>query len=242
MSEFEERNAKAIREMKTDSTLAKLTQDWFTHSAKHEYSYHFLWMGRPIIQYPQDIIAMQELIWTIKPSLIIETGIAHGGLLILYASLLELIGGAGRVVGIDIDIRPHNRVEIEKHPMFKRITMLEGSSIDEKIAEQVRRLADGQRPILVVLDSNHTHSHVAEELRLYSPLVTKGSFLVVFDTVVENMSKAHFSNRPWGPGDNPMTAVREFLGKSDRFEVDPEIEHKLQITVAPGGYLRCIKD
>ena len=210
-------------------------------SISPKYSYNFTWLGRPIIQYPQDMIALQEIIWHVKPDLIIETGIAHGGSLILSASILELIGGNGQVLGIDIDIREHNRVEIEKHPMFKQITMIEGSSVDEKVAKQVYDFAKDKKQILVVLDSMHTHDHVLKELELYSSLVTKGSYMVVFDTIIEDMPDDFYSDRPWGKGNNPKTAVCEFLKTNDRFVVDKEIENKLLITVAPDGYLKCVR-
>lgn len=242
MNEFEKRNADMIDGMGSDSTLKEISRDWFVASSRHEYSYHFTWLGRPIIQFPQDIVALQEIIWRVKPDLVIETGIAHGGSLIFSASMLELIGGDSKVIGIDIDIREHNRREIERHPMFKRITMIQGSSTDISVAEKVRAFADGKRNVLVILDSNHTHEHVLREMELYSPLVGKGSYLLVFDTVIEGMPADFFPDRPWGKGNNPMTAVQEFLKKSDRFEIDREIENKLLITVAPGGYLKCVKD
>jgi cephalosporin hydroxylase len=198
-------------------------------------------MGRPIIQYPQDIIAMQEIIWSVKPDLIIETGIAHGGSLVFYASMLELLGGDGIVLGVDIDVRAHNRQGIESHPMAKRIRMIEGSSTDPAVIAMVADHARSRSRVLVTLDSNHTHEHVSLELQAYSPLVTVGSYLVVFDTVVEHMPKSMFPDRPWGPGDNPMTAVRQFLLSNDRFVIDRDIEQKLLLTVAPEGYLRCIK-
>lgn len=227
--------------MNNKDNLQELTNQWFVESCKYKYSYNFSWMGRPIIQFPQDIMAMQEIIWQVKPDLIVETGIAHGGSLIFYASMLELIG-EGQVLGIDVDIRQHNRVEIEQHPMFKRITMIEGSSIDEEIAKQVYDLAKGKSRILLVLDSNHTHDHVLKELELYSPLVTKDSYLVVFDTVVQDMPEDFFPDRPWGKGNNPKTAVWEFLKTNKRFKVDKDIEAKLLITVAPDGYLKCLED
>jgi cephalosporin hydroxylase len=205
------------------------------------YSYNFRWMGRPIIQYPQDIVAMQELIWEVKPDLIIETGIAHGGSLIFYSSMLELLGGDGEVIGIDIDIRPHNRAEIEKHPMFKRITLIEGSSTDLDIVKRISDKAGGKKSVMVVLDSNHTHAHVLEELRLYSPMVSIDNYCVVFDTVVEDLPEDTYLDRPWGRGDNPKTAVHEFLKENDSFEIDHNIENKLLITVAPDGYLKRIK-
>lgn len=222
--------------------LLTLSRQWLKEAANIRYGYNFTWMGRPIIQVPQDIIAMQEIIWQVQPDLIIETGIAHGGSLIFYASMLELLGGEGQVIGVDIDIRDHNRVEIETHPMHKRITMIQGSSVDDGIVQQVYDLTKVRKPILVVLDSNHTHAHVLRELELYSPLVTRGSYLVVFDTVVEDMPEDFFPDRPWGKGNNPKTAVWEFLKTNDRFVVDKDIENKLLITVAPDGYLRCVKD
>lgn len=210
-------------------------------SNKAQYSYNFSWMGRPIIQYPQDMIAMQEIIWEIKPDLIIETGIAHGGSLIYYASLLELIG-KGEVLGIDIDIREHNRKEIEKHPMIKRIKMIQGSSIDKMTVEKVAGYATGKRTVLVSLDSNHTHEHVLRELELYSPFVTPGSYLVVFDTIVEDLPNDYLPGRAWAVGDNPKTAVFEFLEEhGDQFIIDKNIDSKLLISVAPSGYLKRIK-
>ena len=228
--------------MAADRQVQEQARALFLGSVKHRYSYNFSWLGRPIIQYPQDMIAAQEVIWRVQPDLIVETGIAHGGSLIFYASLLELIGGNGRVLGVDIDIRPHNRTEIEKHPMFKRITMIQGSAVDRAIADQVNALAKGARKVLLILDSNHTHEHVLQELELYSPLVKKGSYIIVYDTVVEDLPDDCFKDRPWGRGNNPKTAVWEFLKKNDRFEMDKETENKLLLTVAPDGYLRCIKD
>jgi cephalosporin hydroxylase len=242
MTDFEQNNQRMISKMAADIDLKKKGMDFFNVANIYEYSYHFTWMGRPIIQYPQDIVATQELIWTVKPDLIVETGIAHGGSLVLSSSILELIGGDGQVVGIDIDIRPHNRKAIQDHPMFKRITLLEGSSISEEIANQVQVLAAGKKKVMVFLDSNHAHDHVLRELQLYSPLVTKGSYLVVFDTVVEDLPANSFPKRPWDKGSNPKTAVWEFLKINSRFVMDKEIESKLLITVAPDGFLKCVAD
>lgn len=226
---------------KSNKTLQAAAANFNTESNKAQYSYNFSWMGRPIIQYPQDMIAMQELIWDIKPDLIIETGIAHGGSLIYYASLLELIG-KGEVLGIDIDIREHNRIEIEKHPMFKRIKMFEGSSVSAEMAERVRQYASGKETILVSLDSNHTHEHVLQELEIYAPFVSKDSYIVVFDTIVENLPEGYFSQqRPWGISNNPKTAVLDFLKKNEAFVIDYSIDNKLLISVAPEGYLKRIK-
>ncbi len=242
MKTFEEERREHINFLANDKNLRKDSLTWLSNASVYKYSYNFSWMGRPIIQFPQDMIAMQEIIWSVKPQLIIETGIAHGGSLIFYASMLELLGADGIVLGLDIDIRQHNRVEIEKHPMVKRIKMIQGSSISEDVVSQVHDFAKGKAPVLVILDSMHTHAHVLEELDDYSPLVTKDSYLVVFDTVVEDMPDDLFQDRPWGKGNNPKTAVWEFLKSNDRFEVDKEIENKLLITVAPDGYLKCIRD
>jgi cephalosporin hydroxylase len=239
---FQQERHENIKKQGVDRDLKGLSNVWARETAPYKYTYNFSWMGCPIIQFPQDIMAMQEIIWSIKPQLIIETGIAHGGSLIFYASMLELLGGDGMVLGIDIDIREHNRVEIEKHPMAKRIKMIQGSSLDKDIVEQARLFTNAKSPVLVVLDSMHTHAHVLEELKAYSPLVTRGSYLVVFDTLVEDMPNDLYKDRPWGKGNNPKTAVWEFLKSNDRFEVDKEIENKLLITVAPDGYLKCIKD
>ena len=230
-----------INKMGKDKDVKGLSNIWIRETSFYKYSYNFTWLGRPIIQFPQDMIAMQEIIWQVKPDLIIETGIAHGGSLIFYASMLELLGNNGQVLGIDIDIREHNRVEIEKHPMYKRITMIEGSSIDENVVQNVRDFAKDKKRVLVALDSMHTHDHVLKELELYSPLVTKGSYIVVFDTIIEDMPNNFFPDRPWGKGNNPKTAVWEFMKSNDRFEIDKKIENKLLITVAPDGYLICIK-
>lgn len=241
MTDFTKRNEEIIKKMSKDATLHETTLSWFKQSSAYEYSYHFRWLGRPIIQFPQDIMALQEIIWDIKPDLIIETGIAHGGSLIFSASMLELIG-KGEVLGIDIDIREHNRVEIEKHPMFKRINMIEGDSTSSEILNEVESYVEGKKCILVILDSMHTYDHVLKELELYSKFATEGSYLIVFDTVIEDMPDDFFEDRPWGKDDNPKMAVREFLKNNDRFEIDKDLENKLLITVAPDGYLKCVKE
>ncbi|MBD8574390.1 cephalosporin hydroxylase family protein [Pseudomonas syringae] len=237
--EFAAQNEADVQAQGENPRLRALATDFFNESARHKYSYHFSWMGRPIIQLPQDMVAMQEIIWQFKPDLIIECGIAHGGSIIYYASILELLGH-GEVLGIDVDIRPHNREAIESHPMFKRISMIEGSSIDPAIAARVAALAAGKK-VIVVLDSNHTHDHVLEELRLYAPLVTVGSYCVVMDTVVEDMPADAFPDRPWGPGDNPKTAVWQYLKESSDFEIDRRVDNKLLLSVAPDGYLLRVK-
>jgi cephalosporin hydroxylase len=238
--QFQQEVREQIDSMQRDPELASLTRSWLQKSVQHRYSYHFTWMDRPIIQYPQDIVAMQEILWRVRPDLVIETGIAHGGSIVFYASILELIGN-GSVLGIDIDIRAHNRAALESHPMRKRFELIEGSSIDPAVVARARSAAAGKR-VLVVLDSNHTHDHVLAELRAYAPLVAVGSYCVVMDTLVEDMPAGSYPDRPWDVGNNPKTAVREFLRTDARFEVDTEIETKLQITVASQGYLRRLKE
>lgn len=233
---------KNIEGLEKDADVQALSRIWLREITRHKYAYNFSWMGRPIIQFPQDMIAMQEIIWDIKPDLIIETGIAHGGSLIYYASLLEMMSAEGYVLGIDIDIRAHNRAAIEAHPMSKRIKMIEGSSISDDILREVSTHAEQAQRVLVVLDSNHTHDHVLAELKGYAPFVTRGSYLVVFDTLLEDMPDDLVQDRPWGKGNNPKTAVMEFIKGTDRFEIDQALVAKILITVAPDGYLKCIKD
>ena len=239
--DFEAQKRENIKKLGEDHKLSEDSKRWIADASVYKYSYNFRWLGLPIIQFPQDIIAMQEIVWQVKPDLIIETGIARGGSLIFYASMLELIGKNGQVLGIDVDIREHNRRAIENHPLSKRIRMFRGSSTDRKTVQVARELAQAKKRVLVALDSNHTHDHVLKELNLYSPLVTKHSYLVVFDTIIEDMPDGYYADRPWGKGNNPKTAVHEFLKKNDRFVIDKEIESKLLITVAPDGYLRCVK-
>lgn len=224
----------------SDSKYHKLGIDFIEKTLSSKYSYNFTWMGRPIIAFPQDMIAMQEIIWEIKPDLIIETGVAHGGSIVYYASLLELIGGNGLVLGIDIDIRKHNRDLIEQHPMMKRIQLIEGSSISKGVVDQVKIISKERSKILVCLDSNHAHEHVLEELNLYAPLTTKNSYCVVFDTVVEDLPEDLNWDRPWNKKRNPKTAVREYLKSNNDFIIDKSIQSKLLITVAPDGYLKRI--
>ncbi|MFY7787049.1 MAG: cephalosporin hydroxylase family protein [Thermoflexibacteraceae bacterium] len=240
IEKFKQETIERVAAQGENATIQQTGKAFMYETIKSQYSYNFTWMGRPIVQYPQDMIAMQEIIWRIQPDLIIETGIAHGGSLIYYASLLELIG-KGEVLGIDIDIREHNRAEIEKHPMAKRINMIQGSSIAPEVIAQVQAKAEGKKTVLVVLDSNHTHEHVLAELKLYAPFVSVGSYIVAFDTVVEDVPQEFEWNRPWGVGDNPKTAVWEFLKTNTDFEIDKSVEHKIIISVAPDGYLKRMK-
>ena len=229
-----------------DTTLQESSKSFLNETLRVGYSYNFNWLGRPIIQYPQDMIALQEIIWEVKPDMIIETGIAHGGSLIFSASMLTILEAcgeieSGKVLGIDIDIREHNKKAIEAHPMSKKITMFQGSSIDEEMIKKVHEFAKNGKRILVCLDSNHTHEHVLAELKAYAPLVSTGSYCCVFDTIIEDMPEGSFPDRPWDKGNNPKTAVWEYLKENDNFLIDKDIENKLLITVAPDGYLKKIK-
>lgn len=254
-AEFLRENVASIERLGRSTEVRSLTQDWINLAAEHRYTYLFSALGRPIIQFPQDMVAVHELIWATRPDLVIETGIAHGGSLMHSASMLALLDlcdaiEAGqvfdprdtkrKVLGIDIDIRAHNRAAIEVHPMASRIDMVEGSSIDPEIIERVHELAEGYSRVMVLLDSNHTHDHVLAELQAYAPLTSKGCYCVVFDTIIEDMPEDMFSDRPWGRGNNPKTAVREYLPTHPEFEIDTSIQHRLLITVAPDGYLKRV--
>ena len=253
IANFQVEVAANIASLKADTDVHALSRIWLREITRHKYAYNFSYMGRPLIQFPQDMVAVQELVWKLQPDLIIETGIAHGGSLVMSASLLAMLDYCDaveygkpldpkatkrRVLGIDIDIRPHNRAAIEAHPMAHRIDMIEGSSIALDVITKVRDIASTHERVLVLLDSNHTHDHVLAELQAYAPLVSVGSYCVVFDTVIEDMPPGSFPDRPWDVGNNPKTAVHEFLSRNSDFTVDEEIEAKLLITVAPGGYLR----
>lgn len=241
IEKFKQERARAIEKMSQDKELKMKSLDWMLHADKYKYTYNYTWLGRPIIKYPNDIVLMQEIIWDVKPDLVIETGIAHGGSIIFSASMLELIGGDGQVVAVDTDIREHNRKEIEKHPMYKRITMFEGSSVSEEIVNKIREIAKTKKRVMVFLDTDHTHKHVLKELELYAPLVSVGSYIILPDTFIEYFPKGYFSDRPWDVGNNPMTAIREFLSKNDNFIIDKEREKKLMITEGFNGYLKRTK-
>ena len=256
MSDFEQEVGARIAALARNEEVQGKAAEFMRTSLQTQYSYNFAWMSRPIIQYPQDMIAMQELIWAVRPDLIVETGIAHGGSLIFSASMLALLDmtdaieegstlnpvqSRRKVLGIDIDIRAHNRAAIDAHPMASRIQMIQGSSIAAEVVAEVHEIAAGYQRVLVCLDSNHTHRHVLAELQAYAPLTSVGSYCVVFDTIVEDMTADMFPDRPWGPGDNPKTAAWEYLKTHPEFEIDKSIQHKLLITVAPDGYLKRLR-
>lgn len=256
MSDFQREVAERVAAAGSNQRLRESAAVFLRESLQPKYSYNFSWQGRPIIQYPQDMVAMQELIWSLRPDLILETGIAHGGSLIFSASMLAMLDltdaiQAGttldprtsrrKVLGLDIDIRAHNREAILAHPMASRIQMIQGSSVAPDVVAQVKTIAAGYSRVLVCLDSNHTHEHVLRELEAYAPLTSRGSYCVVFDTVVEDIPKELCQDRPWGPGNNPKTAVREYLKTHPEFEIDRSIQDKLLITVAPDGYLKRVR-
>lgn len=237
---FQRERKERIDSYKTDKRLKRATAGFVKEIVRNGYAYNFSWLGRPVLQIPQDLFAMQEIIWSVKPDYIIETGIAHGGSLIFFASMLELIGG-GKVIGIDVDIRKHNRIEIEKHPLSRRIIMIEGSSVSEDVVGKVKAIVGDAKAVFLSLDSNHTHDHVLKELQSYAPLVSVGSYCVVSDTGIEDLPKDMIIDRPWGPGNNPKTAVWEYLKTNDGFVIDKDIETKILVTAAPDGYLRRVK-
>ena len=244
-----------IQGLSRDVDIQALSRIWIREIAAHRWAYNFKWLGRPAIQFPNDAWAIQELVWSVRPDLIIETGIAHGGSMVLSASMLAMLDvcdaiqsgtsidpreSKRKVLGIDIDIRPHNRAAIEAHPMSSRIQMIQGSSIAADVIEQVQQMASGYECVMVCLDSNHTHEHVLAELDAYAPLVSVGSYCVVFDTIVEDMPASMFADRPWGPGNNPKTAVKAYISANRNFEIDDSIDAKLLISVAPSGFLRRV--
>ena len=256
MTDFDNEVATRLENAQSEKAMVDSAAEFVLHSTPPKYSYNFSWLGRPIIQYPQDMVAMQEIIWKVKPDLIIETGIAHGGSLILSASMLAQLDleeaiEAGvetdpaiskrKVLAVDIDIRPHNRAAIEAHHMYSRIQMIQGSSIDLNIAKEVQDIASNYSKVLVFLDSDHTHDHVLSELELYAPLTSVGSYCVVFDTLIEDMPEDMYPDRDWGPGNNPKTAVKEHIQNNKNFEIDTDIDNKLLISVAPEGYLKRVK-
>ena len=256
-----------IRKIGEDRDFIGFSRVWVRESIRHGYPYNFTWLGRPVVQVPQDLYAIQELIWSCRPDLVLETGIAHGGSLVTSASMLALLdycdavekgtvldphASKRKVVGIDIDIRSHTRAAIDTHPLRHKIHLLEGSSVDTKIEDEVAQHVEGYENVMVFLDSNHTHEHVLQELELYAPYVSKGSYCVVWDTGIEDAPEGFTSDRPWGKGNSPKTAVWEYrkrLANEGRiardggqlaFEIDRYIENKIVITASPDGFLRRV--
>lgn len=246
IEEFTSERKQRIASYSNDTEFKELSNKWLELSMRRKYVYNFEWMGRPVIQNPADLMVVQELIWKIQPDTIIETGIAHGGSIIFHASMMALNTFAGgpknfKVIGVDIDIREHNKQEILKNPLSEHISLIQGSSIETSTVEQVKKATEGSKKIMVFLDSNHTHDHVTQELKLYSPFVSTNSYCIVFDTFVENMPDDLFPDRPWSRGNNPLTAVQEFLKENRNFETDRELDNKVLVSSAPGGFLKRIK-
>lgn len=241
-AEFEARKQRDIAAMAADTEFRDLGRAWFAQSFRHRYSYNFRWMGLPIIQYPADIVAMQELIWQVRPHSIVETGVARGGSLVFYASMLELIRVKGQVIGVELTLGAENRAAITSHPLAHRIQLVDGSSIANDTVAKVDELTGGHAPVLVVLDSHHGHDHVLAELRTYQQFVKKDSYIVVFDTVIEHLPQDALGGRPWGHGNNPKSAIDAFLAENARFEIDRGYDDKLHLSVCPGGFLRCVRD
>ena len=238
---FQQEREADIEKMGNDAVLRQKSLDWMLHADKYKYTYNYAWMGRPIIKFPNDILIQQEIMWELKPDLVIETGIAHGGSIIFTASMMEMMGIPGEVVGVDIDIRPHNKHAIDNHPMKKRITMYEGSSVEPNIIDKVKNHTIGKRCVMVILDSLHSHNHVYQELCAYAPMTTNGSYCILPDTFIEFFPKGYYSeSRPWDVGDNPYTAMRSFMDQNNSFEIDKSRPNKAIITETIDGYLKRI--
>ncbi len=241
--QFEAQKSENILALGQDSEAFQRSIEAFLAADRHRFPYLWSWLGIPIIQMPTDIVTLQEIIWDAKPDVIVETGVARGGSVIFLASLLTLIG-KGKVVGVDVDIRAHNRASIEQHPMSSRITLIEGSSVAQSTTERVKAEIPAGATVMVVLDSDHSHAHVLAELEAYGPLVTPGQFLVAADTLLGHLTKDQTPlarSHVWHPGNEPLTAVRDFLTSHPEFEVDPLVNGKQLLASSPGGYLKRIR-
>ena len=252
---FENECAEECYKQARDKSFIKLSDSWLNKSWRYKYTYHFKWMDRPIIQMPQDILALQEIIWKVKPDLIIETGIAHGGSICLSASLLALLEmedsynkpelnnkkNNRKVIGIDIDIRKHNKEKLNNHFLSEKMVMIEASSVDLKTFAKVKKISEDYSNILVILDSNHTGEHVLKELNLYGSLVSQNSYCIVFDTIIEKMDDAFSKDRPWSKKNSPKSAIEKFLKTNETFEIDHSVDDRLVLSMAPGGFLKKIR-
>lgn len=241
--EFEAHKREMALALGNDKEAFRHALDTLVQLDKYDYSYLWSWMGVPIIQMPADIMATQEVIWNTKPDIIIETGVARGGSMIFMASLLQVIG-KGQVIGVDIDIRAHNRDSIETHPLSPRITLIEGPSTTAETLAKVKAEIPAGASVMVVLDSDHGRDHVLEELRVYGPLVTENQYIVVADTLLGHGDMAQTPtkrSKVWYPGDEPYAALKSYMQETDRFEADQILNGKLVLSSSPGGYLRCIR-
>ncbi len=240
--EFRELQKRSAEEMAADTKLKEDSLDLFFRADQHRWIHQATWFGEPVLNLPQDMFALQEIIFQTRPEFIIEIGVAWGGSLLFYSTLLEVLGG-GEIIGVDIFIPDDLKQRLQSHgKLSERIHLINASSIEEETVERVKAITGGSKKTMILLDSNHTHEHVYRELQLYSPLVEKGYYLVCGDTIVEDIPVQEHRDRPWGPGNNPKTALNAFMEESDRFERDADMENKLLFSCNPGGYLRCIKD
>ncbi|MEO6212470.1 MAG: CmcI family methyltransferase [Vicinamibacterales bacterium] len=238
----EEEGGGAEMDLYSPEAFAALSRQWVRVGWSQRYSYQFTWLGRPVIQLPEDLIRTQEAIWRTQPDVIVETGVAHGGSLVFYASLCELMG-KGRVVGVDIEIRAHNRADIEAHPLASRISLIEGSSIDPAIVDRVKASIPPGSRVMVLLDSNHTKAHVQAELEAYAPLVTDGSYIVATDGIMCDLHEVP-GGRPEWAWDHATAAAAEFCAANPEFVLEGP-PHTFQegairepVTYWPGGWLR----
>lgn len=240
--EFRGLQKQSAKEMAADSKLTEDSRDLLFRADQHRWIHQGTWLGEPVLNLPQDMFALQEIIFKTRPEYIIEIGVAWGGSLLFYSTLLEVLGG-GEIIGVDIFIPDDLKQRLNSHgKLSERIHLINGSSVEQDTVDKVKAITGDSRKTMILLDSNHTHEHVYKELQLYAPLVEKGYYLICGDTIVEDIPEQNYRDRPWGPGDNPKTALNAFMKETNRFEVDSELENKLLFSCNPGGYLRCIAD
>lgn len=237
--DFDNERIRLLDSLGENDSLKSQGLDFVNSSNHKKYAYVWNWLGLPVIQMPEDLIKVQEIIFETKPDFVIETGVAWGGSLLFYSSILNSIGH-GDVIGIDITIPEHNRANIMRSIGSERINLIEGSSVSEDIVNKIESIVPKGSKVLLILDSHHTHEHVLAELELWSPLVTSGNYIVVCDTIVEYIEAPADRVRDWGKGNNPATAVNQFLSKNSRFSLDNEYNLKSFTSFHPGGFLQAI--
>lgn len=240
--EFEQWRKKSAQEMDADADLKRQAMEVFVKADRHNWIHQSNWLGEPMLNTAEDMLTLQEIIYKTRPKYIIEVGVAWGGSMLFYSTLMEVLGG-GKIIGIDIYVPEDLKQRIGSHgKLSERISWINASSIEQSTVEKVKSMIGGSKEVMVILDSNHEHAHVLKELELYAPLVGQGQYLIVGDTVVESMPLQTHRPRPWGPGNNPKTAVDAFLKTTDRFVLDTELEAKLLMTCDRGGHLKCVKN
>jgi len=241
-AEFERLRMDSVLSMSRDRKLLKQARNVLIEADHYYWIHQANWFGEPTLKLPQDMLALQEIIFQTRPKFIIELGVAWGGSLLFYATLMKVLGGQ-RVIGVDIYMPDDLRQRLaDVTEVSDKILLIEGSSIERDTLDRIHEEVNHCLETMVILDSNHTHDHVISELRLYNSLVGKGSYMVCEDTIIESIPEQKHRPRPWGPGNNPKTAVLEFLRENDRFVIDESIDRKLLLTCMPGGFLKCIKD